>query len=333
MPPALTETLSSDLARAISLRISPETSRLASTTSLPMVGSSAWTGSRCAMTGGFPSVQLTTRRTLSSRVAAAAVAPSQHGPCGSPGRPDGPAQGHRFGGGRRGVGGSAELEGSIPSRRSRHHGQARLAVPGPGPSVTAGGGRDLRTVLNALDPGREPALGPAQSPEDAWTYPPWCGGSRSASPPPCCCSTSSIIGRRPHEPSQQGGQRRARLSTSGWRSLFGIGVWVVSGHQYGTEFFAGWLTEYSLSVDNLFIFLIIMAKFAVPKELQQSALLVGIVLALIMRGIFIASVPRRSTTSAGSSTSSACSWSTPPSSSPRRARRTRTRTTSSRRTG
>ena len=69
---------------------------------------------------------------------------------------------------------------------------------------------------------------------------------------------------------------------------FGIGIWVFAGHQYGTEFFAGWLTEYSLSVDNLFIFLIIMSKFAVPKELQQSALLVGIVLALIMRGIFIA---------------------------------------------
>ena len=69
---------------------------------------------------------------------------------------------------------------------------------------------------------------------------------------------------------------------------FGIGIWVFAGHQYGTEFFAGWLTEYSLSVDNLFIFLIIMNKFAVPKKLQQSALLVGIVLALIMRGIFIA---------------------------------------------
>ena len=65
-------------------------------------------------------------------------------------------------------------------------------------------------------------------------------------------------------------------------------MWVFAGHEYGTEFFAGWLTEYSLSVDNLFIFLIIMTKFAVPKQLQQSALLVGIVLALVMRGIFIA---------------------------------------------
>ena len=95
-----------------------------------------------------------------------------------------------------------------------------------------------------------------------------------------------IIGRRPHEPSK----REVSVALAvyiGLAIVFGIGVWVFAGHQYGTEFFAGWLTEYSLSVDNLFIFLIIMAKFGVPKELQQSALLVGIVLALIMRGIFI----------------------------------------------
>ncbi|ROR89310.1 TerC family protein [Nocardioides aurantiacus] len=95
-----------------------------------------------------------------------------------------------------------------------------------------------------------------------------------------------IIGRRPHEPSR----REVSVALAAYIGLaiaFGIGVWVFAGHQYGTEFFAGWLTEYSLSVDNLFIFLIIMAKFGVPKELQQSALLVGIVLALIMRGIFI----------------------------------------------
>ncbi|GAB3654395.1 TerC family protein [Nocardioides korecus] len=95
-----------------------------------------------------------------------------------------------------------------------------------------------------------------------------------------------VIGRRPHEPSKK--EVSVALAVYvGLAVVFGIGVWVVAGHQYGTEFFAGWLTEYSLSVDNLFIFLIIMAKFAVPKQLQQSALLVGIVLALIMRGIFI----------------------------------------------
>jgi tellurite resistance protein TerC len=96
-----------------------------------------------------------------------------------------------------------------------------------------------------------------------------------------------VIGRRPHEPSR----REVGFALGGYVALavaFGIGVWVVSGSQYGTEFFAGWLTEYSLSVDNLFIFLIIMAKFGVPRHLQQSALMVGIVLALVMRGIFIA---------------------------------------------
>ncbi len=70
--------------------------------------------------------------------------------------------------------------------------------------------------------------------------------------------------------------------------LFGVGVYITSGRQYGTEFLAGWLTEYSLSVDNLFIFIIIMGKFSVPKKYQQTALMIGIVLALIMRGIFIA---------------------------------------------
>ena len=95
-----------------------------------------------------------------------------------------------------------------------------------------------------------------------------------------------VIGRRPHEPSKK--EVSVALAVYvGLAVVFGIGVWVVAGHQYGTEFLAGWLTEYSLSVDNLFIFLIIMAKFAVPKKLQQSALLVGIVLALVMRGIFI----------------------------------------------
>ena len=96
-----------------------------------------------------------------------------------------------------------------------------------------------------------------------------------------------VVGRRPHEPSR----REVTLALSGYIGLavvFGIGVWAISGARYGTEFFAGWLTEYSLSVDNLFIFLIIMAKFGVPRHLQQNALLVGIVLALVMRGIFIA---------------------------------------------
>jgi tellurite resistance protein TerC len=96
-----------------------------------------------------------------------------------------------------------------------------------------------------------------------------------------------VLGRRPHEPST----KEVSISLTvyvGLAILFGIGVWVFAGHQSGTEFFAGWLTEYSLSVDNLFIFIIIMAKFGVPRQYQQEALLVGIVLALVMRAIFIA---------------------------------------------
>ncbi len=96
-----------------------------------------------------------------------------------------------------------------------------------------------------------------------------------------------IIGRRPHEPSRR--ELTVALSIYiGMAVLFGLGIYAYAGAQYGTEFFAGWLTEYSLSVDNLFIFIIIMGKFAVPRQYQQTALLIGIVLALVFRGIFIA---------------------------------------------
>lgn len=96
-----------------------------------------------------------------------------------------------------------------------------------------------------------------------------------------------IVGRRPHEPSMK--------ESGGWVAFyvalalaFGAGIWIFAGGQPAAEFYTGWLTEYSLSVDNLFIFMIIMARFAVPRQLQQKVLLIGIVLALLMRGAFIA---------------------------------------------
>ena len=96
-----------------------------------------------------------------------------------------------------------------------------------------------------------------------------------------------VIGRRPHEPSmRESGQHLAFFI--GAAVLFGLGVWYFAGAQFAGEFYAGWLTEYSLSVDNLFIFLIIMSKLAVPRQYQQNALLIGIILALVFRGIFIA---------------------------------------------
>jgi tellurite resistance protein TerC len=69
---------------------------------------------------------------------------------------------------------------------------------------------------------------------------------------------------------------------------FGIAMWVWQGSDIGTQYFAAYLVEKSLSVDNLFVFIIILTQFAVPIELHQRVLLVGVVLALIMRAIFIA---------------------------------------------
>src|SRR5690349_5735232 len=69
---------------------------------------------------------------------------------------------------------------------------------------------------------------------------------------------------------------------------FGLGVLAFSGGEFSGQFYTGWLTEYSLSVDNLFVFVIIMARFGVPRQYQQKILLIGIVLALLMRGAFIA---------------------------------------------
>jgi tellurite resistance protein TerC len=96
-----------------------------------------------------------------------------------------------------------------------------------------------------------------------------------------------VIGRRPHEPSM----REAGITIGifiGLAIIFGLGVWWVADARYAGEFFAGWLTEYSLSVDNLFIFVLIMANLRVPRKLQQFALMFGIILALVFRGIFIA---------------------------------------------
>ena len=100
-----------------------------------------------------------------------------------------------------------------------------------------------------------------------------------------------VIARRPHVPSTRE-VTMALVGYVGAAVVFGLGIWWFTHDQAGarfmTEYYAGWLTEYSLSVDNLFIFLLIMARFQVPEKLQQSALLIGIIIAIILRGIFIA---------------------------------------------
>ncbi|MBF8190424.1 TerC family protein [Nonomuraea sp. K274] len=69
--------------------------------------------------------------------------------------------------------------------------------------------------------------------------------------------------------------------------LFGAGVWIFGGAEPGAEYFAGYVTEKALSVDNLFVFLVILSSFKVPRADQQKALLFGIVFSLIARSGFI----------------------------------------------
>ena len=96
-----------------------------------------------------------------------------------------------------------------------------------------------------------------------------------------------VIGRRPHEPSTK--ECAIAIGVYSAAALgFAAFVWYHWGHVYAGEFVAGWLTEYSLSIDNLFLFLLIMSRFKVPRHLQQFALMVGIILALVLRGVFIA---------------------------------------------
>jgi tellurite resistance protein TerC len=96
-----------------------------------------------------------------------------------------------------------------------------------------------------------------------------------------------VIARKPHEPTIK--ECAIALSVYiGAAIAFGAWIWHQHGHQLGVEFYTGWLTEYSLSIDNLFVFIILMSALKVPRKYQQEALMVGIILALVFRGIFIA---------------------------------------------
>ncbi|GAB3710900.1 TerC family protein [Amycolatopsis oliviviridis] len=96
-----------------------------------------------------------------------------------------------------------------------------------------------------------------------------------------------IVDRKPHEVTT-GEAARWVIFYVAVAVAFGVGVWVFAGHDPGVQFFTGYITEYSLSVDNLFIFMIIMTSFKVPAIHQHRVLLIGILLALAMRSVFIA---------------------------------------------
>ncbi|GAB3569517.1 TerC family protein [Spelaeicoccus albus] len=95
-----------------------------------------------------------------------------------------------------------------------------------------------------------------------------------------------LVVKRPHIPSM----RESSLWVGFYVALaliFALLMFVMGDPNQGSEFVAGWLTEYSLSIDNLFVFVIVMGRFAVPRTYQQEVLMVGIVIALILRGVFI----------------------------------------------
>ena len=96
-----------------------------------------------------------------------------------------------------------------------------------------------------------------------------------------------VVDRKPHEVTIREAAKWVTFYIA-CAAVFGIGLWIFVDGVVAGEFFAGYITEYSLSIDNLFIFLVIMSAFAVPPIHQHKVLLVGIVLALILRGIFIA---------------------------------------------
>ena len=95
-----------------------------------------------------------------------------------------------------------------------------------------------------------------------------------------------IVIRRPHLPTL----KESSLWVAFYVTLalvFALLMLLIGDTEHAGQFLAGWLTEYSLSIDNLFVFVIIMARFAVPAKLQQEVLMIGIIIAIILRGIFI----------------------------------------------
>ncbi len=95
-----------------------------------------------------------------------------------------------------------------------------------------------------------------------------------------------IVDRRPHKVTLAEAGRWVGLYLA-CAAVFGLLVWLLAGGVYAGEFFSGYLTEYSLSVDNLFVFLVVMSAFKVPVIHQHRVLLIGIVIALALRSVLI----------------------------------------------
>ena len=94
------------------------------------------------------------------------------------------------------------------------------------------------------------------------------------------------VARRPHIPSMREATRWVLLYV-GLALVFSAALFAVGGTDQASSFLAGWITEYSLSVDNLFVFVLLLSRFVVPPQDQQKVLMIGIVMSLILRGGFI----------------------------------------------
>jgi tellurite resistance protein TerC len=105
-----------------------------------------------------------------------------------------------------------------------------------------------------------------------------------------------------HRDAHEVSTREALVTSAIWIAVgvaFGIGVWAVAGRAHGSEYFAGYLIEKALAVDNIFVFAVILGAFAVPAQLQHRVLFYGVLGALVLRAAFIA---------AGASLLDAFSW-------------------------
>ncbi|OCG75327.1 TerC family protein [Microbacterium sediminis] len=95
-----------------------------------------------------------------------------------------------------------------------------------------------------------------------------------------------LILKRPHIPST----KESALWVAFYVTLalvFAVVLWLIGDSEHAVQFVSGWLTEYSLSIDNLFVFVLIMTQFSVPRRYQQEVLMVGIIIALVLRAAFI----------------------------------------------
>ena len=163
-------------------------------------------------------------------------------------------------------------KGSIPIRSPRQYERRDRRSGGAAPKCEPGRGRDVRLSTN-----------PRKAPVE---IPVWFEITSLIVISLILLIDVTLAFRRPHIPST----RESSLWIAFYVTLaliFAALVWVMGDGEQASQFIAGWLTEYSLSVDNLFVFLIILGRFRVPRERQQELLMIGIIMALVLRGIFI----------------------------------------------